>query len=335
MAEGLLIIGLVVVIALIFDYINGMHDAANAIATVVSTRVLSPKQAVLMAAALNFAGAFMSTAVANTIGKGIVDPSLVSNGIIIAALIGAIAWNMLTWYFGIPSSSSHALIGGVIGGAASYHGFGSLNGEGLLKILKALVLSPVFGLIGGFVLMVAIMWIFRNAKAGLVNRSFKVMQVGSAGFMALSHGSNDAQKIMGVIAMALFGAGYISDFHIPFWVVFACAATIAVGTATGGWRIIKTMGVKMIKLQPVNGFAAETAASAVILGATHMGVPVSTTHVISGSIMGVGSAKRFNAVRWGVAGNMVVAWILTIPATALVAWVVGKTLLAVPVDALH
>lgn len=335
MAEGLLILAAVVVIALVFDYINGMHDAANAIATVVSTRVLSPKQAILMAAILNFGGAFLSTAVANTIGKGIVDPALVSNGIIIAALLGAIAWNMLTWFFGIPSSSSHALIGGVIGGAASYHGFGSLNAEGLIKILKALVFSPIFGLIGGFVLMILIMWLFRNARAGLVNRSFKVLQIGSAGFMAISHGSNDAQKIMGVIAMALFGAGYISDFHIPFWVVFICAAAIALGTATGGWRIIKTMGVKMIKLQPVNGFAAETAASAVILGATHMGVPVSTTHVISGSIMGVGSAKRFSAVRWGVAGNMLIAWILTIPATAFVAYLIGKTLLLIPVDGLH
>ena len=335
MDSAIWILAAVVVIALVFDYINGFHDAANSIATVVSTRVLSPKQAILMAAILNFAGAFLSTAVAKTIGKGIVDPSLVSNGIIIAALLGAIAWNMLTWFFGIPSSSSHALIGGVIGGAASYHGFGALNGEGLIKILKALVLSPVFGLIGGFVIMIAIMWIFRNARAGAVNKSFKMLQIGSAGFMAISHGSNDAQKIMGVITMALFGAGYISDFVVPPWVVFACAAAIAVGTATGGWRIIKTMGVKMIKLQPVNGFAAETAASAVILGATHLGVPVSTTHVISGSIMGVGSAKRFSAVRWGVAGNMAVAWVLTIPATALVAWLIGKALLMIPVDGLH
>jgi PiT family inorganic phosphate transporter len=327
MDSAIWIIAAVVVIALVFDYINGMHDAANAIATVVSTRVLSPRQAIIMAAILNFAGAFLSTAVAKTIGKGIVDPSLITNGIVTAALLGAIAWNMLTWYFGIPSSSSHALIGGVVGGVASYHGLGVLNGEGLLKILKALVLSPLFGLAGGFVIMVAIMWMFRNARAGLVNRMFKYLQLGSAAFMALSHGSNDAQKIMGVIAMALFGAGYISDFHIPFWVVFACASAIAIGTATGGWRIIKTMGVKMIKLQPVNGFAAETAASAVILGATHFGVPVSTTHVISGSILGVGTAKRASAVRWGVAGNMLVAWFLTIPASALVAYACGKLLL--------
>jgi PiT family inorganic phosphate transporter len=327
MVDGIWIIAAVVIIALVFDYINGMHDAANAIATVVSTRVLSPRQAIIMAAILNFAGAFLSTAVAKTIGKGIVDPSLITNGIVTAALLGAIAWNMLTWYFGIPSSSSHALIGGVVGGVASYHGFGVLNGEGLLKILKALVLSPLFGLAGGFIIMVAIMWMFRSARAGIVNRSFKYLQLGSAAFMAVSHGSNDAQKIMGVIAMALFGAGYINDFHIPFWVVFACASAIAIGTATGGWRIIKTMGVKMIKLQPVNGFAAETAASAVILGATHFGVPVSTTHVISGSILGVGTAKRASAVRWGVAGNMLIAWVLTVPASALVAFGVGKLLL--------
>src|SRR5690606_32304086 len=232
---------------------------------------------------------------------------LVSNGIVSAALLGAIAWNMLTWYFGIPSSSSHALIGGVVGGVASWYGFGALNGEGLVKILKALVLSPLLGLAGGFVIMLLIMWLFRNTRAGFVNRVFKYLQLGSASFMALSHGSNDAQKIMGVIAMALFGAGYISEFHIPFSVVFACASAMAIGTATGGWRIIKTMGNKMIKLQPVNGFAAETAASIVILGATHFGTPVSTTHVISSSIMGVGTAKRASAVRWGVAGNMAVA----------------------------
>ena len=327
MADGIWILLAVVLVALVFDYINGMHDAANAIATVVSTRVLSPRQAIIMAAILNFAGAFLSTAVAKTIGKGIVDPTMISNGIVMAALLGAIAWNLLTWYFGIPSSSSHALIGGVVGGVASYHGFGVLNADGLIKILKALILSPLFGLAGGFIIMVAIMWMFRGARAGLVNRSFKYLQLVSAAFMAVSHGSNDAQKIMGVIAMALFGAGYIHDFHIPFWVVFACASAIAIGTATGGWRIIKTMGVKMIKLQPVNGFAAETAASAVILSATHFGVPVSTTHVITGSILGVGTAKRASAVRWGVAGNMLIAWVLTVPASALVAFGVGKLLL--------
>ncbi len=324
MADSVWILAAVVLIALAFDYINGMHDAANAIATVVSTRVLSPRQAILLAAGLNFAGAFLSTAVAKTIGKGIVDPALVTNGIIAAAMLGAIIWNLITWYFGIPSSSSHALIGGIMGAAASYHGFAALNWTGLATILKALLFSPLLGLGGGFIIMVLIMWLFRNTSAGVVNRLFKMLQLVSASFMAVSHGSNDAQKVMGVITMALFGMGYISDFNVPLWVIFACATAMALGTATGGWRIIKTLGVKMIKLQPVNGFAAETAASLVILGATHFGTPVSTTHVISGSIMGVGTAKRATAVRWGVAGNMMVAWLLTIPASALVAFAIGR-----------
>jgi PiT family inorganic phosphate transporter len=326
MAEGVWILAAVIAIALIFDYINGMHDAANAIATVVSTRVLSPRQAILMAAVLNFGGAFLSTAVAKTIGKGIIDPVLVTNGIVAAAMLGAIFWNLLTWYYGIPSSSSHALIGGVMGAGAAFHGAGSLNWHGLSKIVLALVISPILGLVGGFALMTAILWLFRRSTAGHVNRLFKILQIVSASFMAISHGSNDAQKVMGVITMALVGAGYLTDFHVPMWVVFSCASAMALGTAAGGWRIIRTMGVKMIKLQPVNGFAAETAASLVILGASHMGTPVSTTHVISSTIMGVGSAKRFNAVRWGVAGNMLVAWILTIPASALVAYGTGKLL---------
>ena len=211
-----------------------------------------------------------------------------------------------------------------MGAAASFHGFGALNWTGLKSILTALLISPLFGLMGGFLIMVLIMWIFRNSSAGLVNRLFKMLQIVSASFMALSHGSNDAQKVMGVITMTLFGMGYIHDFQVPLWVIFACATAMAMGTAMGGWRIIKTVGVKMIKLQPVNGFAAETAASIVILGATHFGTPVSTTHVISGSIMGVGTAKRASAVRWGVAGNMLMAWILTIPASALVAFIIGR-----------
>jgi inorganic phosphate transporter, PiT family len=321
MAEATWLLVVVIILALAFDYINGMHDSANAIATVVSTRVLSPRNAILLAAALNFVGAFLSTAVAKTIGKGIVDPSLVNNGIVAAALIGAIFWNMLTWWYGIPSSSSHALIGGLIGSVVAFHGFTALNADGVIKILKALVISPLAGLAIGFLLMVAIYWIFHRSAAGKVNRWFKHLQIVSASFMAISHGSNDAQKIMGIITMALFGMGMIPTFDVPKWVVFACATAMAAGTAAGGWRIIKTMGVKMIKLQPVNGFAAETAASAVILTASHIGVPVSTTHVISGSIMGVGSAKRASAVRWDVAGQMAIAWILTIPATAGVAFI--------------
>lgn len=320
MAEATWLLAVVIILALAFDYINGMHDSANAIATVVSTRVLSPRNAILLAASLNFIGAFLSTAVAKTIGKGIVDPSMVNNGIVAAALIGAIFWNMLTWWYGIPSSSSHALIGGIIGSVIAFYGFSALNGEGVLKILKALVISPLAGLVMGFLLMIAIFWMFHRSAAGKVNRWFKHLQIVSASFMALSHGSNDAQKIMGIITMALFGMGMIPSFDVPTWVVFACASAMALGTAAGGWRIIKTMGVKMIKLQPVNGFAAEATASAVILTCSHIGVPVSTTHVISGSIMGVGSAKRFSAVRWGVAGQMAVAWILTVPASAGVAY---------------
>jgi PiT family inorganic phosphate transporter len=323
MAESLPILVGLVVLALIFDYINGMHDSANAIATVVSTRVLSPKNAIIMAASLNFLGALLSTAVAKTIGKGIVDPALVTNGIVAAALLAAIFWNLLTWYYGIPSSSSHALIGGIIGSTVAYHGFHNLNGTGIWKIVKSLLISPMAGFVGGLLIMIAIMWIFHKRPAGKVNRWFKHLQLVSAGFMALSHGSNDAQKSMGIITMALFGMGYISTFAVPQWVILVCAAAMAMGTAAGGWRIIKTMGVRMIKLTPVNGFAAETAASLTILVASHLGSPVSTTHVISSSIMGVGSSKRLSAVRWEIAGQMGVAWVLTIPATALVAYLCG------------
>jgi inorganic phosphate transporter, PiT family len=328
MGEATWILFGVVALALAFDYINGMHDSANAIATVVSTRVLSPRKAIILAAVLNFAGAFLSTAVAKTIGKGIVDPKMVTNGIVMAALVGAIAWNLLTWWYGIPSSSSHALIGGLIGSVMAYHGFAQLNADGILKIVKALVISPIAGIVIGFSIMVAIYWIFHRSPAGKVNWWFKHLQVVSASFMAISHGSNDAQKVMGIITMALFGMGYIQDFTVPKWVIFSCATAMALGTAAGGWRIIKTMGVKMIKLQPVNGFAAETAASLIILTSSHMGVPVSTTHVISGSIMGVGSAKRASAVRWEVAGQMAVAWVLTIPASAGVAYLFALLLRA-------
>ncbi len=326
MAESLPILMGLIALALIFDYINGMHDSANAIATVVSTRVLSPRTALIMAAILNFGGAFLSTAVAKTIGKGIVDPHLVTNAIVASSLLAAILWNLLTWFYGIPSSSSHALIGGLIGAVVSRHGFHSLNGEGVWKIIKALLISPFVGFAGGLALMIAIMWMFHKSPAGKVNRWFKHLQLVSASFMAFSHGSNDAQKAMGVITMALVGMGFMhggKDFHIPMWVVFLCASAMALGTAAGGWRIIKTMGVKMIRLQPVHGFAAETAAAITILTATSMGAPVSTTHVISSAIMGVGSAKRASAVRWEIAAQMGVAWVLTIPCAALLAFAIG------------
>jgi PiT family inorganic phosphate transporter len=324
MADSLPILIGLIALALIFDYINGMHDSANAIATVVSTRVLSPRIALLMAALLNFGGAFLSTAVAKTIGKGIVDPMLVTHSIVAASLLAAIFWNLLTWYYGIPSSSSHALIGGLIGAVISAHGFGSLNGKGVLNIIKTLLLSPLVGFAGGAIIMIGLMWMFHKSPAGKVNRWFKHLQLVSASFMAFSHGSNDAQKAMGIITLALVSMGYMhggKDFHVPTWVVFLCATAMALGTAAGGWRIIKTMGVKMIRLAPVHGFAAETAAAATILTASHFGMPVSTTHVISSSIMGVGTAKRATAVRWEIAGQMGMAWILTIPCTAAVAFV--------------
>lgn len=322
MAEALPILIGLIALALIFDYINGMHDSANAIATVVSTRVLAPRTALLLAAVLNFGGAFISTAVAKTIGKDLVDPNMATNSIVASALLSAIFWNLLTWYYGIPSSSFHALIGGIIGAVVSTHGFGALRGDGVLKIIESLILSPLAGFFGGAIIMIAIMWMFHKSPAGKVNRWFKHLQLVSASFMAFSHGSNDAQKAMGIITMAMVGLGFMSggkDFHVPTWVVFLCALAMALGTAAGGWRIIKTMGVKMIRLAPVHGFAAETAASITILTATHFGLPVSTTHVISSSIMGVGTAKRASAVRWEIAGQMGVAWVLTIPCTALVA----------------
>jgi inorganic phosphate transporter, PiT family len=278
-----------------------------------------------MAALLNFGGAFLSTAVAKTIGKGIVDPMLVTHSIVAASLLAAIFWNLLTWYYGIPSSSSHALIGGLIGAVISAHGFGSLNGKGVLNIIKTLLLSPLVGFAGGAIIMIGLMWMFHKSPAGKVNRWFKHLQLVSASFMAFSHGSNDAQKAMGIITLALVSMGYMhggKDFHVPTWVVFLCATAMALGTAAGGWRIIKTMGVKMIRLAPVHGFAAETAAAATILTASHFGMPVSTTHVISSSIMGVGTAKRATAVRWEIAGQMGMAWILTIPCTAAVAFVI-------------
>ena len=326
MAESLPILIGLIALALIFDYINGMHDSANAIATVVSTRVLSPRIALMMAAILNFGGAFISTAVAKTIGKGIVDPHLVTNGIVASSILAAILWNLLTWFYGIPSSSSHALIGGIIGATISRYGFHDLNGVGIWKIIQTLLVSPLVGFAGGLIIMIAIMWMFHKSPAGKVNRWFKHLQLVSASFMAFSHGSNDAQKAMGVITMALVGMGFVhggKDFHVPTWVVFLCASDMALGTAAGGWRIIKTMGVKMIRLQPVHGFAAETAASITILTATHFGLPVSTTHVISSAIMGVGSAKRTSAVRWEIAGQMGIAWVLTIPCSALVAFAIG------------
>lgn len=322
MPEAFLLLAAVLILAVVFDFINGFHDTANAIATVVATRVLSPRQAIMMAAGLNFLGAFSGTAVAATVGKGIVDPGAVTLLVIIAALGGAIAWDLITWYFGIPSSSSHALIGGVIGGALAFQGTSVLNRPGIEKIVLSLVFSPLMGFGIAFVLMILLFWFVHRQSIHSVNENFRRLQLLSSAFMSFSHGANDAQKTMGIMTMALFSYGLIGDFRVPVWVMVIAAVAMALGTSAGGWRIIRTMGHRIIKLEPIHGFAAETAAATVIQAATHFGLPVSTTHVISGSIMGVGASKRLSAVRWGVAGNMIVAWVLTIPACAATAWLI-------------
>jgi inorganic phosphate transporter, PiT family len=312
----------IVAVALFFDYTNGAHDSANAIATIVSTKVLSPKVAVVMAATLNFAGAFMGDQVAKTIGSGIVNADMVAGcqALVLAALLGAIFWNLLTWYLGLPSSSSHALIGGLIGAAVSYSGFDALNYASILKkVIVPLVLSPMGGFLGGYLIMVLLTWSFRRYKPRNVNSLFRKLQIVSSALMATSHGQNDAQKTMGIITLALFLFHQIPAIEIPLWVKIFCALAMGLGTATGGWKIVKTMGHKIFKLEPIHGCAAETSAALVILGASHFGAPISTTHVISTSVLGVGASKRLSAVRWGVAGNMVLAWIITIPASALVA----------------
>ncbi len=320
------LIVIVIILALAFDYINGMHDTANAIATVVSTRVLSPRNAIILAATLNFVGALWSESVAKTIGKGIVDPAVINQTTVMAALTAAIVWNLVTWYFGIPSSSSHALIGGIIGAAIATAGADKLHMDGITKVVKGLIFSPVIGAGMAFLIMLMILWAFRNVPPGKSNRWFKGLQMASASIMAFSHGMGDAQKSMGIIVMALLAGGMMdpNHVHVPMWVKLSCATFMALGTASGGWRIIKTLGHKMIKLQPVHGFAAEAAASTVILTASSWGVPVSTTHSISGAIMGVGMTRRLNSVRWDVAGQMVFAWVLTIPVTALIGYLVEK-----------
>jgi PiT family inorganic phosphate transporter len=311
----LVVVVLLILVALTFDFINGFHDAANSIATVVSTRVLSPGKAVIWAAFFNFIAAFFfGTAVATTIGRGMIDVSVVSFSVVFAGLLGAIVWDVITWYFGLPTSSSHALMGGYAGAAVARAGWGVVIVSGWTKTLLFIVLSPLIGMVAGLGLMTAIFWIFRSGTPGGVDRWFRRLQLLSAGAFSLSHGTNDAQKTMGIIAGLLLAAGYISDFHVPIWVILAAHAAIALGTLAGGWRIIHTMGSKITKLQPVGGFAAETGAAIAVFTATYLGVGVSTTHAITGAIVGVGSTRRLSAVRWGVAGQIVWAWVLTIPA---------------------
>ncbi|MCX6362768.1 MAG: inorganic phosphate transporter [Actinobacteria bacterium] len=310
----------IVALALVFDYTNGFHDTANAIATAVSTRALSPRAAVALAASLNLIGALVSTNVATTVGKGIVDTDLVTLPLVLSALIGAVTWNFVTWYFGLPSSSSQALFGGLIGAMLAAVGVSGVEWGGVVtKIILPMVLSPVIGFGAAWLLMTALYWIVRRRSPEPVNRTFRGLQWFSTGFIAFSHGGNDAQKTMGIITLALLSSGVIDTFEVPFWVKIACALAMAAGTYSGGWRIIHTMGSKIMKLDPIHGFAAQTSAATVIQVATHFGFPVSTTQTITAAILGVGSARRVSSVRWGVAGNIAVAWVLTLPAAALVA----------------
>ncbi len=311
-----------IAIALAFDFINGFHDAANSIATIVSTRVLRPQYAVLWAAFFNFiAFLFFGLHVANTIGKGLVQPELIDVNLILAALMGAIIWNLITWYYGIPSSSSHALIGGLGGAAVAKAGIHGLMSAGFLKIGVSIVLSPMIGFALAFGLMSLVIIIFKNSPANRVNRSFRYLQFLSASLYSLGHGGNDAQKTMGIIAVLLYSSGMLGtgEFYVPMWVVLSCHAAMGVGTLFGGWRIVETMGMKITKLKPVGGFCAETAGAITLFAATALGIPVSTTHTITGSIMGVGAVTKLSAVRWGVAGGIVWAWILTVPASSFIA----------------
>lgn len=319
MPELQYLIFVVIILALIFDFINGFHDTANAIATSVSTRALQPNHAIILAATLNFVGAMVSTGVAKTIGAGIVSSAnLIDEKTIIAALIGAITWNLLTWYIGLPSSSSHALIGGLIGAVLISAGFNGLNWHGVGKIFVALIASPAIAFLTGIIFMNIIFRLFDGFSPHFLNDKFRRMQILSAAAIAFSNGSNDAQKSMGIITLALFSGGFIAEFEVPTYVKILCASAMAIGTATGGWRIIKTVGGKIFKLEPPSGFAADLNSSCVVFGATLLNLPVSTTHVVSGSIMGVGTAKRVNAVRWGTAQQMVKAWGITIPITAAI-----------------
>ena len=320
----MLTLSAIILVALIFDFVNGFHDAANSIATVVSTRVLSPRWAVIWAAFFNFvAFLFFGVHVANTIGKGIVNPDSIDPAVVTAALAGAIAWDMITWWYGIPSSSSHALIGGLAGAGVAKAGTSVLDAAGLAKISVSIVLSPLIGLALAFVLMTAVFWLFRRSTPARVDAWFRRGQLLSAALYSLGHGGNDAQKTMGIIAVLLFTTGHLGDtFYVPLWVVLTCHAAIALGTLSGGWRIVRTMGLRITKLKPVGGFCAETGGAVTLFAATGLGIPVSTTHTITGAIIGVGAVTKLSAIRWGIAGRIVAAWVLTIPCSAFIAAVV-------------
>ncbi|HCY63749.1 MAG TPA: anion permease [Oxalobacteraceae bacterium] len=326
------VLGFLILLALLFDFMNGFHDAANAIATVVSTGVLKPQNAVMLAAFFNFVAILVfQLKVAGTVGKGTIDPMVVDHYVVFGALVGAIAWNALTWYYGIPSSSSHALIGGLVGAAVAKAGTGSLVASGLVKTIAFIVLSPLLGFLFGTMMMILVSWLFVRSTPGKVDKWFRRLQLVSASMYSLGHGGNDAQKTMGIIWMLLIAAGVTtSKDPLPLWVIISCYVAIGLGTLFGGWRIVKTMGQKITKLKPVGGFCAETGGAITLFLATSLGIPVSTTHTITGAIVGVGSAKKMSAVRWGVAGNIVWAWIFTIPASAFmaaIAWWIGTLIL--------
>jgi PiT family inorganic phosphate transporter len=309
----------IIAVALVFDFLNGFHDAANSVATVVSTGTLSPNVAVAWAAFFNFVAAFgFGVKVATTLGKGVVDPAAIDRWVVLGGLIGAIAWNLITWWLGLPVSSSHALIGGLAGAAVVHSGFSVLLPQGLGKILLFIILSPLIGFALGFATMLLMLWLHRGSLPSVVDRRFRRLQLVSAAFYSLGHGTNDAQKTMGIITILLYSSGYMKEFHVPIWVILTCHAAIAAGTLAGGWRIVKTMGMRITKLRPIGGFSAETAGAVTLLGTALWGIPVSTTHTITGAIMGVGATHRLTAVRWGVARQIIWAWILTIPISAAV-----------------
>jgi inorganic phosphate transporter, PiT family len=326
--ETIVIIAVVVFLALAFDFINGFHDTANAIATSVSTRALSPRNAILLAASLNFIGALTFTGVAKSIGGNVADPSKLDHGLVIvtAALIAAIAWNLITWWYGIPSSSSHALIGSLAGAVVSAAGLKGINASGFSGIIMGLVFSPIIAFVVGFIVMKIVYLIFANYSPRKINKGFRSMQVLTAAFQSFSHGTNDAQKAMGVITFALVAGGFQSDLEVPLWVKVSAAAAMGLGTSVGGWKIIKTMGSKIFKIEPANGVSADLTSASVILGATVTGFPVSTTHVVTSGILGVGASKRFREVKWEVAGKIILTWFVTIPMSALLAWITFKAI---------
>jgi PiT family inorganic phosphate transporter len=320
MLDPMLLIILVVALALAFDFSNGWHDAANAIATVVSTRVLSPIQAVTLAAILNVAGAFMSTAVAKMVGGGIIEPMAVNQAAVGAAMVGALTWNLLTLLWGLPTSSSHALLGGLIGAALAQGGTAAVKLSGLTAVLEALLISPFMGFLVGYFLLVAIYWTMFRVPRSRANHLFRRLQLVSSSLMAFSHGSNDAQKVMGIITLALVSGGFLDRVEVPVWVIMSCALAMGLGTMIGGWRIIRTLGMHIVKMEPVHGFAAETSAALILLGTAHIGLPVSTTHTIASSIVGVGAVNRVSAVRWGVTMRIIYAWFFTLPFAGLIAY---------------